>query len=166
MVLSWITRDWCAAVAASHCTQRTHKGAICIVNAFGGERGADTSRRDLRYWLLLAVRILLLVLLALAFAQPIFKSTSALNAKTAQLHAIVLDTSLSMQHDARWTQATEQATTILDNLKSDERALVVAASGRKIALLGGPVLARDAGQLRSAIASVKPGLEQLGFTAC
>lgn len=123
----------------------------------------DTSRRDLRYWLLLAVRILLLVLLALAFAQPIFKPSSGLNAKNAQLHAIVLDTSLSMQYDTRWAQATEQARTILDNLKSDERALVVAASGRKIALLGGPVLARDAGQLRSAIASVKPGLERLDY---
>jgi hypothetical protein len=123
----------------------------------------DTSRRDLRYWLLLAVRILFLVLLVLAFAQPIFKSSNPLGAKDAQLHAIVLDTSLSMQYGDRWTKATEEARKILDNLKSDERALVVAASGRKIELLGGPVLSRDVGKLRAVIASVQPGLERLDY---
>ena len=93
----------------------------------------DTSRRHLRYWFLLAVRIALLVLLALAFAQPLFNANSAaLNASTAQLHAIVLDTSLSMQYGDHWQRATQQARSLINNLKGGDRALLVAASGRKI----------------------------------
>ncbi len=124
----------------------------------------DTSRRNLRYWLLLAVRIAFLVLLALAFAQPLFNTNSAaLNSGQAQLHAIVLDTSLSMQYDGRWQRATEQARTLIDNLKRGDRGLLVAASGRKIELVAGPVLASDAGVLRAALATLKPSLERLDY---
>src|SRR5262245_25315284 len=66
----------------------------------------DTSRRSIRYWLLLALRILFLIFLALAFAGPLMKRSAA-TTKQAELHAIVLDGSLSMQLGDRWTRAQE-----------------------------------------------------------
>src|SRR5690349_25018097 len=54
----------------------------------------DTSRRSIRYWLLLALRILFILLLVLAFAGPLVKP-GITSSKKAELHAIVLDGSLS-----------------------------------------------------------------------
>jgi hypothetical protein len=129
----------------------------------------DTSRRNLRYWLLLAIRIALLMALVLAFAQPLLKSNSdALTAQQSQLHAIVLDTSLSMQYDNRWQRAVEQAQKLIDGLKRGDRALLVAASGRKIELVAGPVivgsgLSNDTGALQSALTTLQPTLEHLDY---
>src|SRR5215831_10585463 len=75
----------------------------------------DTSRRSIRYWVLLALRILFLVLLALAFAGPLLKSPAAA-AGEAQLHAIVLDGSLSMRYGDRWERAQLEARKLIDNL--------------------------------------------------
>jgi len=123
----------------------------------------DTSRRSLRYWILLAIRIALLIALALAFAQPLLRSDTGESGTQAQLHAIVIDASLSMQHGARWTRALEQARKLIDGLRSGDRALLVAASGRKIELLAGPVFAADASDLRAALASVQPSLQRLDY---
>src|SRR5688572_24251767 len=62
-----------------------------------------TARRTLRYWLLLALRIAVLVLLVLAFAGLLVppRAVPTVNAN-ARLHAIVIDTSYSMQHGQRW----------------------------------------------------------------
>ena len=43
-------------------------------------------RHELRYWLLLALRVLLLVLLALAFAGPLWRSVVKPGAAGATLH--------------------------------------------------------------------------------
>lgn len=124
----------------------------------------DTSRRTLKYWLLLAVRILLLILLALAFAQPLFKGVpSAIGGGQRQLHAIVLDTSVSMRYQDRWPRAQQRAQEIIGELQSGDRALLVAASGRKIEIVAGPVFASDAGVLRAALATVEPGLDRLDY---
>jgi len=124
----------------------------------------DTSRRTLKYWLLLAVRILLLLLLVLAFAQPLFKGkANILGSGQAQLHAIVMDTSLSMQHQGRWQRALESARTVLTQMQSGDRALLVAASGRRIEIVAGPVFANDAGVVRSALDALKPGLDRLDY---
>jgi hypothetical protein len=129
----------------------------------------DTSRRNLRYWLLLAIRIALLIALVLAFAQPLLKlDNAALTSKESKLHAIVLDTSLSMQYDNRWQRAVEQAQKLIDELKRGDHALLVAASGRKIELVAGPViigagLSGDASSLHAALATLKPSLERLDY---
>ena len=84
----------------------------------------DTSRRNLRYWLLLAIRIALLIALVLAFAQPLLKSDNAvLASQESKLHAIVLDTSLSMQYDNRWQRAVEQAQKLIDTLQRGDHLL-------------------------------------------
>jgi len=122
----------------------------------------DTSRRSLRYWILLALRIAFLVLLALAFAGPLMKAGTA-TTEAAQLHAIVLDGSLSMQYGDRWARAQEQARKLIDGLKRGDQALLIWASGRKIELAAGPVGADDAGVLRSTLATLKPNLDRLDY---
>ena len=62
--------------------------------------------KKLQYLLLLALRIGLLVLLALAFAQPaLWRTPQAGDADGARLHVIVLDRSASMNYDDRWERA-------------------------------------------------------------
>ncbi len=58
-------------------------------------------------WLLLAARVLLLLLLALAFAGPLWRSVVKPGAAGATLHVIVVDTSMSMQQDGTWERARE-----------------------------------------------------------
>src|SRR5438093_3140025 len=56
-----------------------------------------SKRRRLRNWLLLAVRLLLVTLLVLAFARPYLKSAQAAAGAQKPLNAVfVLDRSLSM----------------------------------------------------------------------
>ena len=63
----------------------------------------------LKYWLLLALRILLLLLIVLAFTQPMLPwRTPPLEAQDRNLQIIVLDTSLSMQQGDRWQQAVNE----------------------------------------------------------
>src|SRR5262245_50397803 len=76
-----------------------------------------TAKRTLHYWLLLAMRILLLIALALAFAGPLLSERIATQASAAQLHAIVIDASLSMQHGDRWQRALAEAEKILGGLR-------------------------------------------------
>src|SRR6185369_4120414 len=59
-------------------------------------------RREVRYWLLLIARLLLVALLAFAFAQPRLRGSVAVGSQGSTLHAIVLDTSLSMRQDDSW----------------------------------------------------------------
>ena len=69
----------------------------------------------MRYWLLLALRILLLIALVLAFAGPLLTERVVPSANAnARLHAIVLDTSLSMQHGERWQRALDEAEAVLE----------------------------------------------------
>src|SRR5690606_29048805 len=69
----------------------------------------------LKYLLLLALRIALLVLIVLAFAQPVLPwRAPPLEARDRTLHVVVLDTSLSMQQGERWTRALEKARALID----------------------------------------------------
>ncbi len=65
-----------------------------------------TAKRTLRYWLLLITRILLLIAIVLAFAGPLLTARIVPQPDAnAQLHAILLDSSLSMQYGSRWQRA-------------------------------------------------------------
>lgn len=123
----------------------------------------DTSRRSLRYLVLLALRIVFIVVLALAFAGPLVKPNALVGNRPAELHAIVLDGSLSMQYLDRWERAQERARELIDGLKNNDRALLVWASGRKIDLVAGPVFAVERGVLHGALATLKPNLDRLDY---
>ncbi len=117
-------------------------------------------RRELRYWLLFAARVLLVALLAFAFAQPMWRSRVEAGPQGATLHAIVLDTSLSMRQDGSWERAKEQANKLVGDLKGADRAMLVAADYR-IRVLQEAVFSNDAGRLRAAMQNLEPGYSRL-----
>ncbi|HTQ36333.1 MAG TPA: BatA domain-containing protein [Steroidobacteraceae bacterium] len=117
-------------------------------------------RREIRYWLLLAARVLLVLLLGLAFAGPQLRSRVLAGPQGATLHAIVLDTSMSMHQDGAWQRAREQANALIGALKGADRAMLLAADYR-LRVLQEPVFAGDAGQLRAALQTLEPGYARL-----
>lgn len=119
-----------------------------------------TAQRTLRYWLLLVVRILLLIALALAFAGPMLASRIMPQPNAnARLHAILLDTSLSMQHGDRWKHALEIAGKLLGEVPSSERVLLLTGSGRRIEAIDSD----NAGSARAVLRDIKPGIERLDY---
>jgi Aerotolerance regulator N-terminal/von Willebrand factor type A domain len=123
-----------------------------------------TSKRTLRYWLLLSWRILLLIALALAFAGPLLTERIAPRADAnARLHALILDRSLSMQEGDRWQHALGEAESVLDGLRGGDRVMLVTAAGRKVEVAHDAVLASNAGTLRAALRNIEPGIERLDY---
>jgi hypothetical protein len=102
------------------------------------ERRVHIQKR-LRYWLLLALRILLLCLLAFAFAKPMWtQPPQALSSAQAKLHVLLLDSSMSMQQGERWQAALKQAEAIIAAAGPADR-LELIATGDELQLLAGPV---------------------------
>jgi hypothetical protein len=117
--------------------------------------------KKVQYLLLLALRIGVLVLLALAFAQPAIWRTPTLgDGSAARLHVIVLDVSASMAYRDRWQRAVDAAQDVIGNLKADDRAQLVAA-GRSIEVLGSAT--GDASVLRQTLNTVQPGIFRIDY---
>ena len=88
---------------------------------------SSVRERRLRYLLLLALRLALLTLLALAFAKPIWERPPAvLGARLPGLHIVAVDTSLSMQYGDRWSRALGEAEEIIGALERGDRAQILA----------------------------------------
>ena len=120
-------------------------------------------KRQLRYWLLLALRIALLALLALAFAEPVLRISSSLPVTRGSiLHVVVLDTSLSMQQGDRWQRAVNAATGVIDRAASGDRVVLVAADYR-VRVIHEPVPGSASEELHAALAGLKPGLSRLDY---
>ena len=122
-----------------------------------------TARRTLRYWLLLAVRIALLLALVFAFAGPLISSRAvpSLN-PDARLHAIVLDASLSMQYGDRWTRALEAAQRVAEAAKPGDEVML-AVGGRQIKVMEGATKAENIGALRAELQQLKPEIGRLDY---
>src|SRR5262245_13790255 len=117
--------------------------------------------KKVQYLLLLALRIGVLVLLALAFAEPaIWRTPQAGGAEGARLHLIVLDASAPMTYGDRWQRARAAANDVLDSLSSDDRAQIVLA-GRLFEVLG-PATA-DVAALRQTLNTAEPGVFRLEY---
>jgi len=118
-------------------------------------------RRKLKYWLLLAARVLLLLLIALAFAKP-FRTLPPDNvvASDAGSLLVVVDTSASMARTGVFNQAQSQAERIIDDAASD--ALVqVAAADNALRLTGD--LGIDHGASIAALSELRPSTLRLDF---
>jgi len=123
-----------------------------------------TARRTIRYWLLLALRVAFIVLLALAFAGPLLSPDAASIATVdAKLHAIVIDRSLSMQYGDRWQRALQEAESVIASARPGDQLSLVAASGRKVDVLHDHLPLRDAGVLRATLQKLQPGVERLDY---
>ena len=123
-----------------------------------------TAQRTLRYWALLILRILLLLAVVLAFAGPLLprRAVPVVN-PDARLHAIVMDTSFSMQYGDRWQQSLAQARQIIDAARPGDQLLLVDAGGHRIQVLQHAVNARQSQELRAALDRMHPGSERLDY---
>jgi hypothetical protein len=123
------------------------------------EQGTQSSvkHRRLRYYLLFALRMLLLLLLALAFAQPYLRRSSVL--ASDKLLLVAVDDTFSMNaragsEDSRLVQAKQAALGLLSRKASGQKAQVLVL-GNALAVLTQPI--EDAGALRAAVEGIQPG---------
>src|SRR5687767_12122523 len=151
---------WLHRVARANPTQHPF-ASLMLLEASETQR---TAKRTLRYWLLLATRILLLIALALAFAGPLLTARMVPQPNAnAKLHAILLDTSLSMQHGDRWKQALDAAARVLADTPSSDRVMLLTGAGRRIEVINGSTPANNVGAIRASLANLKPGIERLDY---
>ncbi len=120
---------------------------------------SSIKHRRLRYWLLLSLRLALLLLLVLAFANP-FINRSAASIASDRLMLIVLDDSFSMRAGTRLADAKKEALDVLDSRNPGERAQVIALGSQLQVLTQASV---DSGELRAAVESVGPGDSRTSF---
>ncbi|PYU26421.1 MAG: polysaccharide deacetylase [Acidobacteria bacterium] len=125
------------------------------------ERRTQSSikHRRLRYLLLLAFRLAVILLLALAFANP-FIERSAASIGGEKLNLLVIDDSFSMRAGTRLADAKRDALAVLDTRKPSERVQVMAL-GSQVHVLTEPT--QDSGVLRSAVNSIQPGDTRASF---
>ena len=92
------------------------------------ERRTQSSiiHRRLRYYLLLAVRLALLALLALAFAEPFVHRPPSAFGDTRKLVVIAVDRSFSMREGKRMAGARETAVGLLSRIRSGDQGQVLA----------------------------------------
>ncbi len=110
-------------------------------------------QKRLRFLVLLALRIALLALLALAFAQPLMKLAGrSLPGQSARLHLIMVDTSMSMSAEGRMTAARAEAARIVEGLSGGDRATLIAAgSTMTVAAVDGGAPTADKSALQRAL---------------
>ncbi len=116
-------------------------------------------RRRLRYWLLLALRLAVLLMLALAFAEP-YVSRSIAGIVPEKLMLLVVDDSFSMRAGMRLEEAKRQALALLDQRRSGDRAQVLSL-GAQVHVL--TQATRDTRSLREALESIQPGDSRASF---
>src|SRR6187551_1096543 len=151
---------WLHRVARANPTQHQF-ASLMLLEASETQR---TAKRTLRYWLLLATRILLLVALVLAFAGPLLTSRIMPQPNAnARLHAILLDSSLSMQHGDRWQRASNEAEDLLRDVPSSDRVMLLTGAGRKIAVVSPSTPASNIGAVRAALRDLQPGIDRLDY---
>jgi hypothetical protein len=120
---------------------------------------SSVKHRRLEYLLLFALRALMILLLALLFANPFIKR-SVLAKDSKKLTVVAVDHSFSMRADDRLNQAKQEAQSILSNVRQGEQAQVVAL-GSRVQALTQPTT--NTGELRAAINSIEPSDSRASF---
>lgn len=120
------------------------------------ERRTQSSikHRRLRYLLLFALRTLLVVLLALAFASPFISGKLVPVPEGGRMLVLAIDDSFSMRQGNRLARAKQEAARVLADVRRGERAQVIAFAGQT-RLMGAPT--DDPGALRAAIEGIEAG---------
>jgi Aerotolerance regulator N-terminal/von Willebrand factor type A domain len=114
---------------------------------------SSVRHRRLRYLALLALRMLLLIAVALAFASPYINRSSEV-AGRRRLSVIAIDRSFSMREGDRLTAAKLEAHRIINGLPGRSLAQVVAFDSR-VEVLTPPEL--DPASLHAAVDTIQPG---------
>src|SRR3954447_4749923 len=120
---------------------------------------SSTKHRKLRYITLLILRLALLALLMLTFANPFVNRTSATAGKR-KLTVLAIDRSFSMRAANQLEQAKIEATRVLRGLPGGEIGQVLAVDSR-VESLAGPEPNRAA--LEAAIQTIRPSDEASSF---
>src|SRR3984885_9871741 len=125
------------------------------------ERRTQSSikHRRLRYLLLLSLRVALLLLIALAFANPFVNRSGGATGGRKML-IIAVDNSFSMRYDDHLARAKQAALSAVSELNQGERGQVLAV-GSRVHFLTQPV--EEADQLKAAIQGIQPSDEQSSF---
>jgi hypothetical protein len=125
------------------------------------ERRTQSSikHRRLRYLLLLSLRLVLLLLVALAFANPFIKRPAA-SASSDKLLLLTIDNSFSMRAGSRLADARRDALSVLASRSPSERAQIMAL-GSQVRVLTEPT--QDPEALRAAVESIEPGDSRASF---
>src|SRR3954447_11688006 len=87
---------------------------------------SSIKHRRLKYLLLFALRVALLVLLALAFANPFLNTSGAAAAGGKKLVAFAIDNSYSMRQGGRLDRAKQQAAESLSGIRGEDKGLALA----------------------------------------
>src|SRR5258706_9276466 len=114
---------------------------------------SSMKHRRLEHLLLFALRVAMLILLAMLFASPfIRRSNAAPDGK--KITVVAIDRSFSMRTADRFARAKDEALKVLANLKPGDQAQVIALGGNVQALTQ---VITDPAELRAAVAAVQPG---------
>lgn len=113
---------------------------------------SSTRHRRLNYLLLLSLRMLWLVLLILAFANPFINRNAAAFASN-RLTLVVIDNSFSMRAGTRLEDAKAAAIRVLAGMGSGRAQ--VASFGSQLRLMTQPI--EDQSALRAAVQAIEPG---------
>lgn len=122
----------------------------------------SSKQTRLRYRTLLSLRVLVLGLLALLFAEPVINGIK-LPGNSDNRHLLIIDTSLSQNHTARWQRTRTLAADILDAIPAGEEIAVISAGARLVQSggIGSDDLSLSAA--RGYIAALQPGLGRLDY---
>lgn len=125
------------------------------------ERRTQSSikHRRLRYLLLLSLRVALLILIALAFANP-FVSRSGAGIGGRKMLVIAVDNSFSMRYGDHLARAKQAAMSAVSELHPGERGQVLSV-GSRVHFLTQPVDQAD--QLKASIQGIQPSDEQSSY---
>jgi hypothetical protein len=132
--------------------QTTTPKQVSSLMLFESRTQSSTRHRRLRYFLLLSLRMLWLLLLILAFANPFINRNAAALASN-RLVLLVVDNSFSMRAGTRLADAKDAAVGVLAG-KGAARAQV-AAFGSQLRLMTQPI--EDQSALRAAVQAIQPG---------
>ena len=139
-----------------HLLQRENPIRLPFSSLMFFEKRTQSSLRErrLRYLLLLALRLALFALLALAFSKPIWeRPAGAALGSLPQLHLVALDTSMSMNYGDRWQRATAAAENVIDGMAPADRAQIL-AMGPGVRVVTQPSAERE--QLKAAVRALQP----------
>jgi len=113
---------------------------------------SSVKHKRLRYLLLLSLRLLLMILMALAFANP-FVARSGVSAGGRRLLLLAVDDSFSMRYGDHFAKAKQAALDVVASLKPGDKAQALALDSQVHFLTQ---QTEDPVQLRSAIQSLDP----------
>ena len=118
-------------------------------------------KKKLKYLLLLAARIVLLVLLAIAFARPFLaQAPTAIVATEAGTRLVLIDTSVSMDRTGAFSQALAEARRAIDEAPA-EALIQVAGADAALNIAGS--LTNDKAAARAAAAALAPSALRLDY---